>query len=54
MNSMVKSNLQGKIRYLESELTKERAKNFTLTQLIKKLQGYDIREPEKEETDEKS
>lgn len=42
MNSMVKSNLQGKIRYLESELTKERAKNFTLTRLIEKLQGCDI------------
>ena len=54
MNSMVKSNLQGKIRYLESELTKERAKNFILTQLVKKLQDCDIITPEKEESDEKS
>lgn len=54
MNSMVKSNLQGKIRYLESELTKERAKNFTLTRLIEKLQGCNIITPAKEQTDEKS
>lgn len=53
MNSMVKSNLQGKIRYLESELTKERAKNFTLTKLIKKLQDCDITKIE-EENNEKS
>lgn len=53
MNSMVKSNMQGKISYLEGELTKERAKNFTLTQLIKKLQDCDITKIE-EENNERS